>query len=190
MVTSVALYLGFIGLLYLERLAELILSSRNAAKAFRAGGAESGRGHYLAMVCVHALFPAACAVEVLACHRSFPGVLGVIALGAALAAQALRWWVIATLGWRWNTRIIVVPGAPVVTGGPYRVLRHPNYLAVIVEALAVPLVHGAWISALSFGLANAVLLAIRIPAEERALGASWATALEGRPRLIPGMPHG
>jgi methyltransferase len=188
MVTSVRLYLVLLALLYLERLVELLVSRRNARRAFAAGGVESGRRHYVVMVVVHALFPLACAAEVLAFHRGFPGVLGVVALVATLAAQALRWWVVATLGWRWNTRIIVVPGSSPVVSGPYRYLRHPNYLAVLVEAVAVPLVHGAWISAVVFGLANTALLSVRIPAEERALGGAWATTFARRSRLLPGVP--
>ncbi len=190
MVSSVALYLGFLGLLYLERLAELVLSQRHAREAFARGGVEAGRGHYPAMVALHALFPLACAVEVVALHRRFPGGVGFVALAAALAAQALRWWAVATLGRRWNTRIIVVPDEAPRVAGPYRFLRHPNYLAVLVEATAVPLVHAAWLSAIAFTLANAVLLAVRIPVEEGALGKAYLTAFAGRRRLVPGARHG
>ncbi len=190
MVTSVALYLAFLGALYIERAAELLVSRRNARFALAVGGVESGRRHFAAMVAVHALFPLACAVEVFALHRSFPGAVGWAALTLALAAQALRWWVVATLGRRWNTRIIVVPGAEPVTAGPYRFLRHPNYLAVMLEALAVPAIHGAWLSAIVFLCANAVLLSVRIPAEERALGESYARAFAGFPRFTPGGRHG
>jgi methyltransferase len=87
-----------------------------------------------------------------------------------LASQALRWWCVTTLGHRWNTRVIVVPGLPLVSGGPYRWMRHPNYVAVVVEGMALPLVHTSWVTALVFTVLNAVLLArFRIPAEERAL---------------------
>jgi methyltransferase len=189
MVSSVALYLAFLGALYVERLAELLVSRRNARLAFAAGGVETGRRHYAVMVGVHALFPLACGAEVLAFSRSFPGALGFAALALALAAQGMRWWVVATLGGRWNTRIIVVPGAVPVTGGPFRFLRHPNYLAVMLEAFAVPLIHGAWLSAIVFSAADAALLAVRIPAEERALGASYAETFAGRRRLVPRLPH-
>jgi len=187
---SVLFYLGFLGLLGCERGTEVLVSRRNAREALAAGGVETGRRAYAVMVVVHTLFPIACAGEVLLLRRPFPGAPGFVALSVALGAQALRWWAIATLGRRWNTRIIVVPGASPVTGGPYRFLRHPNYLAVVLEMLGVPLTHGAWLTALVFSALNAALLAVRIPAEERALGQPYAEAFEGRSRLLPGGPHG
>ncbi len=187
MVTSVGLYLAFLGFLYAERGVELVIARRNARLALAAGAVETGRGHFRVMVAVHAVFPLACAVEVLALHRRFPGAVGFAALALALGAQALRWWVVATLGPRWNTRIITLPGAQPVTAGPYRHLRHPNYLAVLLEAASVPLVHGAWICAAVFVAANAALLAVRIPAEERALGKAYSAALGRLPRFIPGV---
>ena len=90
-------------------------------------------------------------------------------LALVVASQALRWWCIATLGRRWNTRVIVVPGLAPVTSGPYRFLRHPNYVAVVVEGIALPLVHAAWITALVFTVLNAALLAVRIRVEDAAL---------------------
>ncbi|HSK74829.1 MAG TPA: isoprenylcysteine carboxylmethyltransferase family protein, partial [Thermoanaerobaculia bacterium] len=89
---------------------------------------------------------------------------------------------------RWTTRIVVLPGVAPVTGGPYRFLRHPNYLAVILEILALPLVHTAWITALVFSLANALLLRVRIRAEEEGLArlSDYEAAFSGRPRLVPG----
>ncbi len=186
---SAATYLGLLVLLGCERGAELLVSRRNAQRALAAGGVETGRRTYGVMVAVHALFPLACAAEVLLLARPFPGAAGLAALTVALGAQVLRWWAVATLGERWSTRVIVVPGAPPVTGGPYRFLRHPNYLAVVLEMAAVPLVHGAWIAALAFSALNAALLSVRIPAEERALGAAYAEAFEGRRRLVPGGRH-
>ncbi|MFH1176345.1 MAG: isoprenylcysteine carboxylmethyltransferase family protein [Acidobacteriota bacterium] len=190
MVTSVWLYLAFLGLLYAERAVELVVSRRNLRRAFAAGAVEVGRGHYPVMVAVHALFPLACGAEVLVLHREFPGGLGFAMLGVAVACQALRWWAIATLGWRWNTRIVVAPGAAPVTAGPYRFLRHPNYLAVLIESASVPLIHGAWLSAVVFAVANAGLLSVRIPAEERALGTTWAERFANRPRFLPEARHG
>lgn len=185
MVTSVALYLGGLALLGLERLGELARSRRNARRAFAQGGVEVGAGHFPVMALVHALFPISCAVEVVVAAPPFPFALGLAALAAALGAQALRAWAIATLGERWNVRIVVWPGAPPITAGPYRFLRHPNYLAVVVEMAAVPLIHGAWRTAVAFSLVNAAILAVRIRAEEAALGRGWAQAFATLPRLVP-----
>lgn len=156
-----------------ERIAELVVSARNARWSFARGGIESGRGHFPAMVALHTGFLAACVVEVAIADRPFLPWLGWPMLALALGSQALRWWCIGALGPRWNTRVIVVPGLPLVTRGPYRWLRHPNYVAVVVEGFALPLVHTAWVTAVAFTVLNAVLLlGFRIPAEERALRAA------------------
>ena len=190
MVTSVRLYLGLLALVALERGVELVLSSRNGRLARTRGAVETGQGHYPVMSVFHGAFLVACALEVVLLDRPFPGVVGWIAFAVVLAAQALRYWAVATLGWRWNTRIVVVPGAAPVTGGPYRFVRHPNYVAIIAEMLALPLVHGAWLTALVFSLGNAWLLRVRIRAEEQALGEPWKHAFAGRPRFVPGGPGG
>ena len=184
--TSVRLYLGLLALVALERGVELVLSSRNGRLARTRGAVETGQGHYPVMSVFHGAFLVACALEVVLLDRPFPGVVGWIAFAVVLAAQALRYWAVATLGWRWNTRIVVVPGAAPVTGGPYRFVRHPNYVAIIAEMLALPLVHGAWLTALVFSLGNAWLLRVRIRAEEQALGEPWKHAFAGRPRFVPG----
>jgi methyltransferase len=185
MVKPLSLYLAFLGLLACERGAELWISRRNARRALARGAVESGRGHYPAMVAFHALFLAACAAEALARPRPPPPV-ALLALAGAFLAQSLRWWAVAALGDRWSTRILVVPGEPAVTGGPYRFLRHPNYLAVILEIACVPLAFGSWRTALAFSAGNALLLAIRIPLEEKALGRTYLEALGDRGRLVPG----
>ena len=154
----------------LERLAELVVSTRNARWSFERGGTESGRGHFPPMVLLHTGLLVACLVEVLAADRPFVPALGWPMLVLVLASQALRWWCIATLGPRWNTRVIVVPSLAPIARGPYRLLRHPNYVAVVVEGFALPLVHSAWVTALVFSVLNAVLLlGFRLPAENRAL---------------------
>lgn len=160
-----------IALVALERLAELVVATRNARWAFARGGVELGQRHYPPMVALHTALLVACVVEVHAADRPFIPWLGWTALALALGSQALRWWCIATLGPQWNTRVIVVPGAPLVVGrGPYRWLSHPNYVAVVVEGLALPLIHTAWMTALAFTVLNAVLLlGFRIPTEVRAL---------------------
>lgn len=169
MVISAALYTGFIALTACERIAELVISRRNAAWSFARGGREYGREHFPAMVVLHTVFLLACPLEVIVLERGFDPLVGGVALILALGAQALRWWVITTLGNQWNTRVIVVPGQPRVTGGPFRYVRHPNYLAVVIEGIALPMVHSAWLTATVFTLLNAWLLSVRIRCEKRAL---------------------
>jgi methyltransferase len=167
--TSLAAFTVLVALVALERLAELVVSKRNAAWSMARGGRESGRGHYPVMVVLHTGLLAAMLVEAWTRRPDVPAGLAWTMLALVVASQGLRWWCIATLGHRWNTRVIVVPGLPPVTGGPYRLVRHPNYVAVVVEGLALPLVHAAWITALVFTVANAVLLAVRIRTEDAAL---------------------
>ena len=168
---TVTVYLVLLGAVAVERLAELVVSARNARWSFARGGVEHGRGHFPAMVTLHTALLVGCAAETLLAGRPFLPALGWPALAAAIASQVLRWWCIAVLGTRWNTRVIIVPGLPLVASGPYRWLRHPNYVAVVIEGLALPLIHTAWVTALVFAVLNAVLLGrFRIPAEERALG--------------------
>jgi len=172
---SLALYGALVLATGFERLAELVVSARNARWSFARGGRESGRGHFPAMVALHTGLLVACVAEAALADRPFLPWLGWPALVVVLASQALRWWCISVLGPRWNTRVIVVPGLPLVRRGPYRLLSHPNYVAVVAEGVALPLVHTAWVTALVFTLLNAVLLGrFRIPAEERALAAGAA----------------
>jgi methyltransferase len=154
----------------LERVAELVISRRNLEWSKRLGGREFGQRHFPAMVVLHTGLLVACVVEAGFGHRPFIAALGWPMLAVVAAAQGLRWWCIATLGTRWNTRIVVVDGLPLVQDGPYRWLRHPNYVAVVAEGAALPLVHTAWITAVVFTVLNAVLLRVRIQAENNALG--------------------
>jgi methyltransferase len=185
MVISDNAYLALLVAVGAERLSELWLSKRNARCAFAEGAFEAGRDHYLLVAPFHAVFLACAAAEVLLLKRRFPGVLGWAALGLTFAAQALRYWCVHTLGQCWNTRIIIWPGRALVTAGPYRFIRHPNYLAVIVEIACVPLIHGAWLTAVVFSAGNAVLLATRIRAEETALGPAYQLAFGQRHRFFP-----
>jgi methyltransferase len=165
-------YLVLLGATAAERIVELVLSARHARAAFARGGVEYGRAHFPALVALHVGLLLACAAEVVLGGRPFLPWLGWPMLVLVLLSQGLRYWCIVTLGQQWNTRVIVVPGAGRVTGGPYRFLPHPNYVAVVVEGVALPLVYTAWITALVFTVVNAVLLVgVRIPVEERALKA-------------------
>jgi methyltransferase len=155
-----------------ERLAEQVVARRHERRLAARGGRPVGDGHYPVMVALHAAFFAACLAEVWLLGRPFVPALGWSVLAVVTGTMALRWWVIDTLGERWTTRIWVLPGEPRVTGGPFRFLAHPNYLAVAVELFALPLVHTAWVTAAVFGGANLLLLAHRIKVEEAALAAA------------------
>ncbi|HEX8096209.1 MAG TPA: isoprenylcysteine carboxyl methyltransferase family protein [Jatrophihabitans sp.] len=169
MVSSATAYTVLVGLVALERLAELVVSNRNLRWSRGRGGVEIGAGHYPAMVTLHSALLLGCLAEVWLLDRPFMPALGWPMLVLVLAAQALRWWCISTLGPQWNTRIVVVPGAGRVRSGPYRYLAHPNYVAVVLEGLALPLVHTAWLTAVIFSVLNAGLLRVRIRSESGAL---------------------
>lgn len=154
----------------IERLVELVVAQRNARWSFAQGGKEFGRGHYPVMVVLHTALLVGCVVETWALHRPFLPWLGWPMVVVLVGSQGLRWWCISTLGKRWNTRVIILPEAPLVQGGPYRFFHHPNYVAVVAEGFALPLVHTAWLTALCFTLANAILLTVRIRVENSALG--------------------
>jgi methyltransferase len=164
-----ARYVLLIVTVALERAAELAVSQRNLAWSRARGGAEFGARHYPAMVILHTGLLAGCVVEPIAMHRRFIPALGWPMFAIVLAAQGLRWWCIATLGRQWNTRVVVVPGAARVVDGPYRFVPHPNYVAVVAEGVALPMVHTAWITALAFSALNAALLRTRIRVENAAL---------------------
>lgn len=169
---SEVVYSVLIGLVAFERLAELVVAKRNMAWSMARGGTETGLSHYPFMVVLHTGLLAGCLLEVWLGGRMFVPALGWPMLVLALGSQALRWWCIRTLGPRWNTRVIVVPDLPLVTGGPYRLFAHPNYVAVVVEGAALPLVHTAWLTALLFSVLNAGLLTVRIRTENAALASA------------------
>jgi len=187
-VTPIDMGRALVAAVALERLAELAVSRRNARRLLLAGGVEVGRGHYPAMVAFHAALLAACFAEPALWPGPWPAQVAVPAAALLLLSQALRWWAVASLGGRWSTRVIALPGAAPVRSGPYRWLRHPNYLAVVVEVSALPLAAGAWRTAIAATVLNAALLAVRVRAEERALGEAWSEAFEGVGRFVPS-PH-
>ena len=167
--TSLVAFTVVVALVGLERLAELVVSKRNAAWSLARGGVESGHGHYPFMVVLHSGFLVAMLLEAWVRRPDVAPALAWSMLALVVGSQALRWWCITTLGPRWNTRVIIVPGLAPVASGPYRLLPHPNYVAVVVEGVALPLVHGAWITALAFTVLNAALLTVRIRVENQAL---------------------
>ncbi|HKW13452.1 MAG TPA: isoprenylcysteine carboxylmethyltransferase family protein [Candidatus Krumholzibacteria bacterium] len=151
-----------------QRIGELYLSSQNLPYIRAQGGREFGRAHFPLIVAVHTLFPIVFVIELLHWHTR-PGPLWPLWLALFLAAQVLRYSAIVALGKRWSTRVFVLPDVPLVKGGPYRWLRHPNYVAVVIEFIAAPMLLGAWRTALCIGVLNAAVLAVRIRCENDAL---------------------
>lgn len=178
-------YDALVALVAVQRLFEMALSRRNERFAAARGAIEVGRGHFPAMAAMHAAFLVSCVLEVHVFDLRFAGSIGAAALSLLAIAQLVRYWAIATLGRRWSVRILVWPNAAPVTHGPYRYLRHPNYVAVVLEIAALPLIAGAYRTAVAFSIANAIVLAVRIRAEERALGPAYAAAFGGVPRFVP-----
>jgi methyltransferase len=165
-------YWAVLCVIAVERVAELVVSQRHATALLRRGGAEYGRRHFPVMVALHAALIAGCVAEPNAFHRAFLPVFGWGMIAVVVAANALRWWCIGTLGPRWTARVIVIPGLPLVRSGPYRWFAHPNYVAVIIEGAALPLAGSAWITAGAFFVLNGLLLTVRIRCETRALADS------------------
>jgi methyltransferase len=162
-----------LALVTLQRACEIVVARRNTRRLLVRGAIELAPGHYPLIVAVHAGW--LISLWLFGRHQD----VNAIALAAYLILQGLRFWVFRTLGARWTTRIIVVPGEPLVTSGPYRLLSHPNYAVVTGEIAVLPLVfYLYWIAAL-FSILNAIALAIRIRAENRALAASRETSVAG-----------
>ena len=161
----VSLWHILVALIALQRLVELMVARINTRNLRSAGGIEHGAGHYPLMVSLHAAWLVSLAVFVPADAALDPLLFVVF-----LFLQAARIWVIASLGRYWTTRVITVPGAPLVARGPYRWLRHPNYLVVVAEIAVVPLIAGAWQIAVAFSIANAGVLWLRLRVENAALG--------------------
>ncbi|OBB65991.1 hypothetical protein A5781_05335 [Mycobacterium sp. 852002-30065_SCH5024008] len=153
-----------------ERLIELAVAQRNTKWSLAHGGKEFGLDHYPAMVSMHALLLVSCVVETWALRRPFIPWLGWPMLAIVVLSTVVRWRCVSVLGRRWNPRLIVIPDAPLVRDGLYRWVRHPNYTAVAAEVAALPLVHSAWLTATVFTIANALVLRVRIRAENAALG--------------------
>lgn len=160
-----------VGLVALQRLGELAYSRRNERLLKAAGGVEHGAAHYPLIAGLHLAWLASMLI-----HVAPETPVGWPFLAAFLGLQGLRAWVMASLGRRWTTRVIVVPGQPLVRKGPYRFLKHPNYLVVAGEIAVLPLVFGAWQIALIYSVLNAALLWHRIRVENRALETASAAA--------------
>jgi methyltransferase len=156
-------------LVAMQRLLELVKARRNTARLLARGAREVAAGHYPLIVGLHALWLVALMIWVLA----HPALINWGCLALYVIAQAARLWTLASLGPYWTTRIITLPGAPLVRRGPYRFLRHPNYAVVALEIALLPLALGAWPLAVAFSILNALVLRIRLRAENAALAARF-----------------
>jgi methyltransferase len=181
-------FVALFSFLLLQRVGELVLAERNRRWAMARAGREYGRRSYFVIVAVHALFFVSLVLEWRFRSHGWNS-LWPVWMVLLTSAQILRFWSIRSLGRLWNTRIIVIPGGTLVRRGPYRLVRHPNYAVVIIEILAVPMLCGAYFTAAIFSLANALVLARRIPEEERALEYATGQPLPWLPRFVPRLFH-
>lgn len=191
MTTSQLVFVGVLALVGVLRLLEVFVSRARLRARLEARGDAlvSEPGLFPLMVALHVGLIAAPAFEVVLLERPFALWLCLIAGAVLLVATALRVWTLRTIGRAWNVRVVVPEDDAIATTGPYRWIRHPNYLVVILEIASLPLLHGAWLSALGLSLLNAAVLARRIHTEEQALAQlpAWREAMQGRKRLIPGV---
>lgn len=157
-----------ISIVILQRLIELLIARRNEKWMLSQGAFEVGASHYPIMVAMHVTFFVSLLLEVMIFERALSPIW-IALLGVFLLAQAARIWCLLSLGKFWNTKIIILPGADVIRRGPYKWLRHPNYLIVTIELLVLPLLFGAYSTAFLYTLLNVWMLSVRIPAEEKAL---------------------
>jgi methyltransferase len=186
---SVIAYLGLLLIVALLRILELQISRRHQREMVAHGAAKVNDPRFRWMVLLHTAVLVGAALEVVFLHRPFIPILAAVCFVIFLAANAVRWWVIRTLGEHWNVQIMNSTGLGVITTGPFRYVRHPNYAAVFVEMLVLPLIHTAWITALAGSLAHIVVLSQRLSTEERVLfsDAQYRAAMAGKPRFLPGL---
>lgn len=191
MALSVRWYLMLLAAVAVGRLLELVRSRRNQAALASAGSVKSAEPAYKWMVALHTGVLAGSALEVLLADRPFQPMLAGVSAALFVASNAVRWWVIRTLGTRWNVEVMSAsPKLGVITAnGPYRWVRHPNYTAVFVEMLALPLIHSAFVVALIGTALHVLVLRHRVRLEESVLmkSAEWRAAFAGRPRFFPGI---
>jgi methyltransferase len=186
---SVIAFLALLVAVAALRLVELRISKQHQREMLGRGAAKVDEPRFRWMVALHTLVLIGAAVEVLFLHRPFIPVLAAVMFVIFLAANAVRWWVIRTLGEHWNVQVVDSTRLGVVTSGPFRFVRHPNYAAVFAEMIALPLIHTAWITALLGTVAHIVVLSQRLSTEERVLFANpdYRAAMAGKPRFLPGL---
>ena len=186
---SVIVFLALLLTVALLRFVELRISKGHQREMIARGAAKVDEPKFRWMVLLHTFVLAGAAVEVVLLRRPFMPWLAAPMLTVFLAANAVRWWVIRTLGEHWNVQVMDSTRLGVVTSGPFRYVRHPNYAAVFAEMLALPLIHTAWIIAAAGAIAHIGVLAQRLSTEERVLFANpdYRAAMTGKPRFLPGL---
>jgi methyltransferase len=186
---SVIAYLVLLFLVALLRIVELRISRRHQQDMIANGAKKVPDPRFRWMVVLHPAVLLGSALEVIFLHRPFYPIFAAICFLVFLAANAVRWWVIRSLGEHWNVQVINSTNLGVITTGPFRYVRHPNYAAVFVEMLALPLIHCAWITASVGSLAHVLVLSQRVFTEERVLfsDAHYRAAMAGKPRFLPGL---
>jgi methyltransferase len=186
---SVIVFLGLLLAVALLRLLELRISKRHQKEMGARGAAKVDEPKFRWMVLVHTAVLLGAALEVVLMRRPFIPWLAGPMFVVFLAANAVRWWVIRSLGEHWNVQVVDSTRLGVVTSGPFRYVRHPNYAAVFAELMALPLIHTAWITAAAGTIAHIAVLAQRLSTEERVLFANpdYRAAMTGKPRFLPGL---
>jgi methyltransferase len=186
---SVIAFLGLLLAVGLLRIFELRVSQRHQQQMIARGAIKVTEPRFAWIVFVHTAVLIGAALEVVLLHRPFIPILSALMLFIFLSANAVRFWVVRTMGKHWNVQVMNSMGLGVVTSGPFRFVRHPNYAAVFLEMLSLPLVHTAWITALLGSVANAVTISQRIALEENVLFANpdYRAAMAGKPRFLPGL---
>ena len=186
---SVYLFLALLLAVGLLRLLEMRISRQHQQEMATRGAAKVDEPKFRWMVLLHTVVLVGAALEVVFLKRPLLPWLAAPMFAIFLAANALRWWVIRSLGAHWNVQVVDSSRLGVVTSGPFRYVRHPNYAAVFSELLALPLIHTAWITAIAGAIAHIGVLAQRLSTEERVLLANpdYRTAMSGKPRFLPGL---
>jgi methyltransferase len=186
---SVIAFLALLLAVALLRIFELSVSRRNQRKMIAQGATKVSEPRFGFMVFVHTAVLIGAALEVIFLHRPFIPVLASVMLFLFLASNAMRFWVVRTMGKHWNVQVMNSTSLGVVTSGPFRFVRHPNYAAVIVEMFSLPLIHTAWITALAGCVVHSIVISQRIATEESVLFSNpdYRAAMGGKPRFLPGL---
>jgi methyltransferase len=186
---NVIAYLGLLAVVALLRIYELQISKRHQHRMEQHGASKVSEPNFRWMVLLHTAVLAGAACEVVFLHRPFYPLFAAICLALFIGANGVRWWVIRTLGDHWNVQVMNSTALGIITTGPFRYVRHPNYAAVFAEMLVLPLIHCAWITALAGSTAHVIVLSQRLATEERVLfsDARYREAMAGKPRFLPGL---